>query len=34
LSLPAAQRKIVREVILAFAKAQAAAEPDKPLPRG
>ena len=34
LRLPVPQRKIVREVILAFAKAQAAVEPDKPPPRG
>ncbi|MFZ2629622.1 MAG: hypothetical protein WAX67_12190 [Rugosibacter sp.] len=34
LSLPTAQRKIVREVILAFAKAQTVAEPDKKKPRG
>ncbi|MDD3381202.1 MAG: helix-turn-helix domain-containing protein [Rugosibacter sp.] len=34
LSLPTAQRKIVREVILAFATAQTVAEPDKKKPRG
>jgi len=34
LSLPTAQRKIVREVILAFAKAQTVAEPDNKKPRG
>jgi transcriptional regulator with XRE-family HTH domain len=34
LSLPTAQRKIVREVILAFAEAQTVAEPDKKKPRG
>lgn len=34
LRLPVPQRKIVREVILAFAKAQATVEPDKPPPRG
>jgi transcriptional regulator with XRE-family HTH domain len=34
LSLPTAQRKIVRVVILAFAKAQTVAEPDKKKPRG
>lgn len=34
LSLPASQRKIVREVILTFAKAQTVAELDKKKPRG
>ncbi|AJP47422.1 DNA-binding protein [Rugosibacter aromaticivorans] len=34
LSLPAPQRKIVREVILTFAKAQTASKPDKKKPRG
>ncbi len=34
LSLPTVQRKIVREVILAFAEAQTVAEPDKKKPRG